>query len=383
MLLQGLKGNGLERFIKRSRKRIIKKEFIVELDPLKGYQEENHNTIRNKAVDNGKIKSETIIRLSFHTGLYVIGDELNRSNRINDQLRGRTGRQGNTGSTKFYASAEDDQLKNSEFAELFLDVASFTNHKRTRDSNNWVSGSRNFIKSFIDKVITAIAQEAGESRARSMREESLFFGSTLEAQRKCVAEFRETVLDGSIDTERFVNEVIRSVIDTFVKELLKEKMLAGSEYERIKYTVESVFNTNLDYLDNRIKEYSMDLNHKNKLYRQITDHIFEHNRKRNQCFAANDRIEIVRNLIVHAIDNNWIVHLDNLDLVKESALLFSYSGSGIREQYVKRAFESFQAFSFQFQVSFLRDYFHTPLPKEIISESDKVFVSDEVQELIG
>ena len=335
----------------------------------------NMNTFQNTDLNS-------VMRLTFGTGLHVIGGEPGHSGRINTQLRGRTGRQGRTGSSIFYTSLEDEIMKNSDSGALIGEIAVVIPGKR---NVKYMSGKIlriPFVRNLIQFLSVYRAQVKSDKDSENAREENLFFGSIVESQRKCISDFRESVIGETMDCETWIYESISIITKKLINDLFKEKFMTPAEFEQFKFSVDSVFNTSLDYLNDRLPALMSDLGHKEQLAKIAEDHLFALFKKRKHCFEENVFRDLTKTRLVSAVDSNWIMQINDLEFSKYSAGLYSYAGTGVREKYVKLAYESFRKTIINMRFDFINSLFHIPLPHEMRTNQQKSKISGEVLELI-
>ena len=159
--------------------------------------------------------------------------------------------------------------------------------------------------------------------------------------------------------------------------------MTPAEYEQFKFLVESVFNTSLDYLNDRIDALMKDLGHKEQLSKVVEDHLFTLLHKRKQCFEDKILSELTKTRLIKAVDRNWIIQINDLEFSKYSAGLYSYAGTGVREKYAKLAYETFEETIIYIRLDFIKSLFHIPLPNEMRTNQQKSKISGEVLELIA
>ncbi len=348
------------------------------------YKNRNSKQQRQQKVKAFQNRNEDgFVRLSFGTGLHVIGSEPGQSGRINAQLRGRTGRQGRTGSSIHYTSLEDEIMKNSDSGTLMGKIAVVIPAMRYGEYISRNILQTYFVKNLIQNIATYAAQVKSDKDSENAREEKLFFGSIVESQRKCIFDFREIVIGETLDCETWINESISIITEKLINDSFKEKFVTPAEFEQFKFSIDSVFNTSLDFLNDRLPTLMIDLGHKEQVSKIVENHLFVLYKKRKHFFKENVFRELAKARLVTAVDSNWIIQINDLEFLKYSAELYSYAGTGVREKYIKLAYESFRETITNLRLDFLKSLFHIPLPYEMRTNQQKSKISGEVLELIG
>lgn len=380
LLLSSLREAGLQTIICKSKKILFKNEYVITLS--RGLIEE-HGKPTDKFYEDDKTENENResiknINIDFNAGLLVIGDELGQSDRINTQLRGRTGRQGGPGSSRFYASLDDNLINDSETASILCGAALNLPFENMR----FVSYIMSKIKPAVKNCALKLSQLNGEKRAEFEREENLFYGSIVEIQRKHTSDFRESIIAGTIEIDAFIHNSILSVIEEYLSEALQGKFLTNTEYEKFKFCVEDTFNTSLSFLDERLSELSNDLNQRARLIEISKKHLIDLYEKRKRHFKKNVVNETIKKLLIGALDRNWIIQINNLEYLKDTAFLFSYAGKDPKELYIRLAHDSFKVYISMILKEFLHELYYYPLPDELSVSTGKIVVSGAIQELL-
>ena len=267
-------------------------------------------------------------------GLYVMGTNRHESSRIDQQLRGRSGRQGDPGSSRFFLSFEDDMFVvfGGDSLKKMLDVFRVSEDMPVESTQ---------VTEALDKV-----QRAVEEKYRSIREEVFRFDNVLNSQRKVIYSRRRKILfanpsdsvetmqtyneqtvmelvkaqtrdDGSVNTATLLEKLFQYFPS--VKPLIGENDLIGKSSDDVMavltITVDEVFKNNVDLLEERAKKAG---NPPNSLGR-----------------SAN-YITLV------TMDNAWSDHLQAMENLKEAVILRSYQGRDPVSEYENEAFTLFK-----------------------------------------
>jgi preprotein translocase subunit SecA len=256
-------------------------------------------------------------------GLHVLGTERHESRRIDNQLRGRAGRQGDPGSSRFYLSLQDDLMRifgGERMQNLML---------RLGMEEDVPIESR-----LITKRIAA-AQEAVEAQHFASRKHLLEYDDVMNKQRQAVYGMRRQLLEGVDQTER-IKDIIQGIVASFSDIRCPEKAHT-STYDLIglQSDVLSQFGVKID------------LEELNGLLKQeIEDHINEllerRFKEKEDLIGPENMREAERVVMLNVIDNQWKDHLLSMDHLKEGIGLRGYGQKDPLIEYKKESFELFQ-----------------------------------------
>jgi preprotein translocase subunit SecA len=285
-------------------------------------------------------------------GLYVLGTERHESRRIDNQLRGRSGRQGDPGESRFYLSLGDDLMR------LFASdrVA------RIMDRLKWPED-----EPIVSKVVTRAietAQKNVEERNFEIRKNVLKYDEVMNTQRKVIYEEREKILQGrdlKDEALEMVEGVIGSVVDQYVsKEVFPEEwdldaLLAtlGTVYPvaTTKADLEEMFEA--DELKGRIVEEAVQA-YEAKERKLGTDPETGHSVLR----------DLERMVLLSIIDNKWREHLYEMDYLQEGIGLRAYGQRDPLVEYQREAFDMFGEMKGAIQDEFVRYIYRVQLIRQ-------------------
>jgi preprotein translocase subunit SecA len=256
-------------------------------------------------------------------GLHVLGTERHESRRIDNQLRGRAGRQGDPGSSRFYLSLQDDLMRifgGERMQNLML---------RLGMEEDVPIESR-----LITKRI-ASAQEAVEAQHFASRKHLLEYDDVMNKQRQAVYGMRRQLLEGTDQTER-IKEIIQGIVASFSDIRCPEKAHTSTyDLTGLQSDVLSQFGVKID------------LEELNGLLKQeIEDHINEllerRFKEKEELIGPENMREAERVVMLNVIDNQWKDHLLSMDHLKEGIGLRGYGQKDPLIEYKKESFELFQ-----------------------------------------
>lgn len=279
--------------------------------------------------DTDKEKEE-VIKVG---GLRIIGTEKHESRRIDNQLRGRSGRQGDPGSSIFYLSMEDDVLR----------VFGGDRMKSVTDrllSDKSMPIESKFMANQIDK-----AQARVEDRNLSARKYVLNYDNTMNKQRELIYKERNKVLNNETNVHEEVLDMIGTELNFIVAEYCDEKInYTAWDYEAFNRALEEYFlqrGTNL--VDQEFCKSQDAEEIREKLYKEI---IQRYEKKIQDAKENNiDFSEIEKTIMLKAVDVNWIEHIDNMEKLKEAAGLRAYGQKDPVVVYAKEGLDMFNEMS--------------------------------------
>ena len=294
-----------------------------EADIIKDAGQKNSVTIATNMAGRGTdiVLGEGVVELG---GLHVLGTERHESRRIDNQLRGRAGRQGDPGSSQFYVSLEDDLLRlfgsdkiNGILDKLGVDEDQPVEHK--------------MISSSIER-----AQQKVESRNFDIRKAILQYDDILNKQREVIYEQRKTLLTTDQLEEKIagmLEQLLEDVMEMFISEDLHpdEWDLAGM----------------LEYLHGigLAKDIAAsDLEHKERaeIKEKITLSSLGSYQSKREKIDSERFNKIVKFLALRVIDRKWMTHLDNMDELRQGIGLRAV---GQKDPLTEYKFESFDMFN--------------------------------------
>lgn len=279
-------------------------------------------------------------------GLCVIGTERHESRRIDNQLRGRSGRQGDPGTTQFYLSLEDDLMR--LFGGSRMDSISRMMEKTDMPEDMPIQAS------MVSKAIET-AQRQVESVNFSTRKHVLEYDDVMNLQRKAIYEERNAILDGKDLTER-MPEIIEDVVENAVLEYCAPKQASDD------WDVESLDKWLLQMTDNpEITVSSVDHDDDvNELIDGLVERITERYNQRAEEIGPLFS-DIASQVMLRFLDTSWMAHLQEMDYLKASIGLRAYGQRDPLTEYREEAHRAFAALTDSIYEGFLRFLLRAPL----------------------
>lgn len=267
-----------------------------------------------------KEEKEKVIKAG---GLKIIGTERHESRRIDNQLRGRSGRQGDVGESKFYIGLDDDLMK------------IFGGDTITKVYNTLGADENLPIDSKIISKAVENAQKKVEGRNFSIRKNVLKYDDVMNAQREIIYAQRRQVLDGENIHDNIlnmINAVAQGTVNMFVEDETGDGNL---NIESLNTEIMNVFA--IDMLD-YIKENKAN---PNAVSEELEKRALEKYAAKEQEIGSDEMRELERVVMLKVVDEKWMNHIDSMDELKDGIGLRAY---GQQDPVVKYRIEGMDMF---------------------------------------
>ena len=291
-------------------------------------------------------------------GLYVIGTERMESRRVDNQARGRSGRQGDEGNSIFYVSLQDDLMRifgsesmNNILAKLGLKDGESIDHP------------------WINKALER-AQQKVEARNFDIRKTLLKFDNVLNDQRKVIFGQRNNIINSknSFDyTDEFMNEIIIKL-----KELKKLNLTKDKNNEN-SIQIKSILGKS--YKDSEINSI-LDLKEEN-FEKEIKNKFLEKRSEREKILGKEQAQELEKRILLQLIDQNWKSHIQYLEQLRGVVGLRSYGQRDPLIEYKKEAYSLFENLLFKLK----SDLVTVLLNLEVIQQKEEPTKNDEANDV--
>ncbi|MBW2674831.1 MAG: preprotein translocase subunit SecA, partial [Deltaproteobacteria bacterium] len=257
-------------------------------------------------------------------GLHILGTERHESRRIDNQLRGRSGRQGDEGSSRFYLSLEDDLLRIFG-AERISSVMDRIGVERGEPIEH----------NLISKAIEG-AQRRVEGQNFDIRKHLLEYDDVMNRQRQVIYEQRRDVLDGS-DLWSTVDDILREIVEDLVCDYLDEKIRPDEwDLEGLSDAIYKQFFLRWIFNDADRADVSRE-----EIIAGITSDITALLRDKEKSFGKDLMEYIMKVIMLQAIDSHWKDHLLGMDHLKEGIGLRGYGQKDPVREYQKEGYDMF------------------------------------------
>ena len=282
-------------------------------------------------------------------GLHIIGTERHESRRIDNQLRGRAGRQGDPGSSTFYISAEDDLMR------LF----GGDRFKNAIDMMKMPEGDS--IKSPVLTRLIESAQRKVEGNNYGIRKHVLKYDDVMNKQREVIYAERKKLLEGA-DFRDNIIAMIKDVIAGFFNTMTFEKEDCGDwDFKSLFMHLKAIFDIDMEDING--------LNTKDILKDELIDMLTEHALKKYEAkeneFTPEKFREIERIVLLQVVDDKWMDHIDAMDQLKQGIGLRSMAQEDPARAYAIEGFDMFEAMNEAIKEDTLRILFHVEDPNKV------------------
>ncbi len=263
------------------------------------------NNLESKIEKDIKEEKEKVIAAG---GLKIIGTERHESRRIDNQLRGRSGRQGDVGESRFYIALDDDLMK------IFGgDMITTLYNTLKADEDMPITAG------FLSKAVES-AQRKVEGQHFSIRKRVLQYDDVMNIQREIIYKQRREVLDG-----KDLKESIHNMIEYAVSDVVSKH--AGEEINKEALLVEARNILNISRID------SIDSGDIGKIQEELEEKVFNLYAAKEKEFTAEHLREIERVVLLKVVDQKWMNHIDAMDELKNGIGLRAYGQKNPVDQY--------------------------------------------------
>ncbi len=317
----------------------------ADIDPLLATDEERTEA-RRKALEITEREREIVLETG---GLAVLGTERHESRRIDNQLRGRSGRQGDPGATQFYLSLEDDLMRN--FAGDRLEKISAFMQQVNLEDDQPIS------QKMVSKAIEG-AQRKVETMNFAARKNVLEYDDVMNQQRRVIYDERNRVLEGK-NVHGRAEEILHEVVERAMAVYAPPKTAIEEwDYDGIQAWVEELTGK----LDFDIDLLEFDDEH--ELFERVLAYVVKCYKDKETGLGEELMRELEAQVMLRVIDTRWIAHLSEMDYVKAGIGL---RGFGQRDPLVEYKQEAFAAFG-ELVATMYEDFIRTVLRVEIINQ---------------
>ena len=267
-------------------------------------------------------------------GLFVIGTERHESRRIDNQLRGRSGRQGDPGKSIFYISLEDDLMRIFGSESIDNIMKKFGLKEGESINHPW-----------INKALER-AQQRVEARNFDIRKTLLKFDDVMNDQRKVIFEQRKEILKSNN-----INEIIDSFLEDLIKSFSNEKTIYIREnrLDAFKAKIKPIMGRSI-----KDEEFANIIQLKNKDFEEeIKKKFNEFRNKRTKALDGNTNLELEKRIFLQTIDFLWRSHLQYLEHLRQVVGLRGYAQKDPLEEFKREAFKLFEGLLYKIKIDFI------------------------------
>jgi len=286
-------------------------------------------------------------------GLYIIGTERHESRRIDNQLRGRSGRQGDPGYSRFYLSLDDNLMR------IFA-----SDKMRNLMQRLGLEKGEAIEHSMVTRQIEN-AQRKVEGRNFDIRKQLLEYDNVANDQRKIIYRQRNELMKGE-DVSDLVTDMRAEVVDNMVDRFFPPQSVPEQwDVTGLEDAIETEFNSKIpvqQWLDDDTQLFE------DKLKVKITATLVaEYEQK---CIPVGDKMRLFeKQIVLQILDNLWKEHLATMDQLRQGIFLRSYSGKNPKQEYKREAFVLFQDLLTNLQEEVIKVLSHVKVRQEDDAEA--------------
>ncbi len=255
-------------------------------------------------------------------GLYVVGTERHESRRIDNQLRGRSGRQGDPGESRFYLSLEDDLMR--------------------RFQGEWVAGIMERLRLPEDQPIEAKmvsksierAQRQVESQNFEIRKNVLKYDEVMNTQRENIYAWRKSILEGTA-SEDLIEDWIESAVAGIVESHLDGVPTSAWDWDDLKRDLEQLYPTKID-----VSQFQGSYDVENVIDFAVDEALARYV-EREEEFGNELMPRIQRSVMLSVIDNKWREHLSEMDYLRAGIGLRAMGQRDPLSEYQREGYDMF------------------------------------------
>ena len=279
-------------------------------------------------------------------GLYIIGTERHESRRIDNQLRGRSGRQGDPGRSRFFVSLGDNLMRlfGGETIQKYAESGKFPEDEPMEFRT-------------ITKAIER-AQTKVESNNFGIRKNVLKYDDVMNAQRKVIYNERDKVLDGE-DMHESIVAMIKDIIANAINTYCQDQNTEHWEMEAL-----------MTYLNTFIPEGTLDLTRLNSYNKKtftdyVTQNALEVYGEKEEAIGKEKFREIERVILLMVVDRKWMDHIDAMDQLRQGIGLRAFGQQDPVRAYNNEGFEMFEDMNHSIKEDTVRGMFNVQPVEEI------------------
>lgn len=275
-------------------------------------------------------------------GLHVIGSERHESRRIDRQLRGRAGRQGDPGTSRFYLSLEDDLMRlfgSDRIAPMMMKMG--------------LQGGEAIRHPWMSKAVEK-AQKRVEEHNFEIRKNLIKYDEVMNQQREVIYSYRRNVLKG-LDLKKEIMEMIEETVLGVIAEHIPEGTYPEDwNLDRLCYWFKSTINLSINPEDLQSDHLNLDL-----LQNELIERVFTAYQNKENNLGSETLRDIERRSLLEVVDDEWRDHLHEMDLLKEGVHLRAYANKDPLIEYKRESFGLFEGLIRRIQESVTKKVFNT------------------------
>lgn len=318
------------------------KNHAREAEIVKMAGEPKHVTIATNMAGRG-----TDIKLNEQSlkagGLYVLGTERHESRRIDNQLRGRSGRQGDPGESRFYISLDDDLVR----------IFAGENLKKNMVRLGGMTEDEVIESKMFSRTIER-AQEKVEKHNFDIRKHLLEYDDVMNQHRNVVYLYRRDILDQADDTKGLITDLISDFVYEAVDQFCSTKTITSEQLERALAFVSNVSHITL----NDLKNSGVNTRTTELFKKDLCEFLLKHYEYYRAKFDPQQILVAEKWIMLETVDRAWKQHMLNIDHLKEGIGYRGYAQKNPLYEYKREAFYMFKEMMQQIKWEIVYRIFH-------------------------
>jgi len=306
---------------------------------------------RGTDIKLGGSKAEEKEKVKELGGLFVIGTERHESRRIDNQLRGRSGRQGDSGNSIFFISLQDDLMRIFGSDSIDGMLKKFGLKENESIDHPW-----------INKALER-AQKKVESRNYDIRKNLLKFDDVMNDQRQVIFSQRKEIIDTKNIT-KLTDNLLKEIVAQMINEKNHLKKDPNNKNLSIKMKSLILKNTSDENI-NKILKLS-----DNEFEEKITSLFVEQRTKRKEYLDENQLNEIEKNILIQTLDMNWRSHLQYLEHLRQVVGLRGYGQKDPLIEYKKESFSLFESLLEKIKIDAITILFNLVVAEKPLNQNE-------------
>ena len=288
-------------------------------------------------------------------GLKIIGTERHESRRIDNQLRGRSGRQGDVGESRFYIGLDDDLMK------------IFGGDMITRVYETLGADENMPIEAKIISNAVENAQKKVEGRNFSIRKNVLSYDDVMNVQRGIIYDERRKVLNGE-NLKDHISKMMNSLAELTINEYLADS--DNINIEGFKQEIKEIYGiSDLESLNT--KKINV-----NKVSEELNNKITEVYKEKEQTIGERNMRELERVVMLKIVDERWMNHIDAMDELKDGIGLQAYGQKDPVVQYRIEGFDMFEQMNLDIQTDVVKFLLNARRREEQVQRTSSVKITE-------
>ena len=299
--------------------------FVKSKDPELNEARAKFNELHEKLKEERKEEQQKVVELG---GLYIIGTERHESRRIDNQLRGRSGRQGDPGRTQFFISLEDELMRlfGGERMQKIVDRMGLEEDEAIEAG-------------MLSKSIEG-AQKKVEGKNFGIRKYVLQYDNVMNKQREIIYDERRKVLFGE-DLRDYIINMAHSILNAIVDPIVVESKFPEEwDFETLSKNLQKIsdkYRGKLQYTTEELNGMTEE-----SLRQSVCDEFDEIYAEKEAEIGSEQMREVERMILLRVVDNLWMDHIDAMDQLKSGIGLRALGQQDPAAAYAKEGFDMFE-----------------------------------------